>query len=146
MANVNPVGNSSGRRKRRRSRRAMSEINVTPFVDVMLVLLVIFMIAAPMMSVGVPVELPKTGASQLDTPSKPIIITINKQGDVFLGEGMVSINDFSAALTEAANGNTETKLFIRGDVETGYGDLMKVMSLAQIAGFTSIAMVSDTDQ
>ena len=134
----------SSRRRRRKS--SMSEINVTPFVDVMLVLLIIFMVAAPLMTVGVAVELPKTGAKQLDTPQQPIIITVTPTSDIYIGDDNVSLRDLSGVLIATAEGDISRKLYIRGDKATSYGDIMQVMSRAQNAGFTSIGMVSDKDE
>src|SRR6187402_1299067 len=111
-----------GRRRGRRSKSApMSEINVTPMVDVMLVLLIIFMVAAPLMTVGVPIDLPKTQAKQLNTDQKPITISVNNEGLIFVGEQPVQLANIIEAVTAATPGGTEDRVYVRGDTSANYG-------------------------
>ena len=139
------VGSSSGRRGgRRRSRRGLnSEINVTPLVDVMLVLLIVFMIAAPLLSVGVPVELPKTDAKSLPSQQEPITISIDADGAVFLQDTEVSLDVLVERLVAVSTNGYEERIYLRGDANGDYGDVMKVMARVNSAGFTNLGLVTD---
>ena len=139
------VGSSSGRRgSRRRSRRRLnSEINVTPLVDVMLVLLIVFMIAAPLLSVGVPVELPKTDAKSLPSQQEPITISIDADGAVFLQDTEVSLDVLVERLVAVSTNGYEERIYLRGDANGDYGDVMKVMARVNSAGFTNLGLVTD---
>ncbi len=122
-----------------------SEINVTPFVDVMLVLLIIFMVAAPLASVSVPVKLPTAVAPPAQNPPKPIYISIQKDGDIWIGDGKTSIGEMSADLTRlvGARDPGKERIFIRADQETRYGAFMEVMNTLQDNGFYSVALVGE---
>ena len=122
-----------------------SEINVTPFVDVMLVLLIIFMVAAPLASVSVPVKLPTAVAPPAQNPPKPIYISIQKDGDVWIGDGRTTIGEMSADLTRlvGARDPGKERIFIRADQETRYGAFMEVMNTLQDNGFYSVALVGE---
>ena len=116
MAMAVASGGGSGRRRGRRGskNKPMSEINVTPMVDVMLVLLIIFMVAAPLMTVGVPIDLPKTQAKQLNTEQKPITVSVNNEGLVFVGDTPVEVANVVSAVTAAAANGTEDRIYVRG--------------------------------
>jgi biopolymer transport protein TolR len=139
----------SGRRRGRKHRRPMAEINVTPMVDVMLVLLIIFMVTAPLLATGVPIELPETRAKQLPNPQKPpLVVTVNQDGRVFLGDEPkdIPIEELAPKLTAITNNNTGEKLYVyfRGDRRIpGYDAFMKVLARLNEAGFGSISFVTD---
>lgn len=139
---------SGGRRRGRRGgkNKPMSEINVTPMVDVMLVLLIIFMVAAPLMTVGVPIDLPKTQAKQLNTEQKPITISVNSEGLVFVGETPVDVADVVDAVSAVAVNGTEDRIYVRGDSTASYGTVMQVMGALSGAGFTKIGLLTDQAQ
>src|SRR3954453_11874045 len=125
----------------------MSEINVTPLVDVMLVLLIIFMVAAPLMTVGVPVDLPKTQASALNQDNEPITITVNPEGKIFLQETEVPIEGLVAQLQAIAQaqpaGAPERRIFVRGDKAISYGRVMEVMGTISAGGFSKVALLAE---
>ncbi len=134
-----------GRRRGRRGGKAapMSEINVTPMVDVMLVLLIIFMVAAPLMTVGVPIDLPKTQASQLNTEQKPVTVSVNTEGLIFVGETPVELAGVVEAVTAASPNGVEDRVYVRGDGAASYGAVMQVMGALSGAGFTKIGLLTD---
>ena len=125
----------------------MAEINVTPLVDVMLVLLIIFMISAPLMTVGVPVDLPKTNASQLNQDNEPITITVNPEGKIFLQETEVPIDGLVAQLQAIGRnqpaGAPERRIFVRGDKAISYGRVMEVMGTISAGGFSKVALLAE---
>ncbi|WGF90429.1 protein TolR [Marinivivus vitaminiproducens] len=121
----------------------MAEINVTPFVDVMLVLLIIFMVAAPLMTVGVPVNLPKTAAARTTEPQEPLIISVNDAGEIFVGEDPLSRQDLQARLQALAGENAERPVLLRGDSALGYGKVMEVMGDINVAGFSKISLLAE---
>lgn len=135
-------GARSGRRRGRRG-RLNAEINVTPLVDVMLVLLIVFMVAAPLLSVGVPVELPKTDAKSLPSESEPITITVDKDGKVFLQETEVTLDEIVARLTAISQNGYEERIYLRGDDASDYGSVMKVMARINAAGYSNLGLVTD---
>src|SRR3954451_1378209 len=120
-----------GRRGRRRGgqKKAISEINVTPMVDVMLVLLIVFMVAAPLLTVGVPIDLPQTKAKELNTESKPITVSITPAGEIFLGDQKVEIDGLTDAIAQKTVNGTEERVYVRGDQTANYGAVMKVMGV-----------------
>jgi biopolymer transport protein TolR len=120
----------------------MSEINVTPFVDVMLVLLIVFMVTAPLLSAGVPVDLPEANASPLALEREPIAITIDVDGRVFLKDDEISVDSLVPRLTEATGGNLEERIYVRGDRAASYGTIMYVMGVLSSAGFNHIGLVA----
>ncbi len=131
-----------GRRSGRARHRPIAEINVTPMVDVMLVLLVIFMIAAPLLTVGVPVDLPKTSASTLHGNDEPLSITVDAQGKIFLMNTPVPLEQLVPRLTAIAKGASDRRIFVRGDKSVDYGRMLQVMSTINVAGFTHVALVA----
>jgi biopolymer transport protein TolR len=139
---------SSGRRGHRR-RAVMSEINVTPFVDVMLVLLIVFMVSAPLLTVGVPLDLPQSQAKSLDQDREPLTVSVNVQGQVFLQNSEIKIEDLLPklkAITEARGGGFDERVYVRGDKKVDYGTMMKVMGRLSAAGYHRVALVTEVDQ
>lgn len=148
MAMMVSGGSSSSRRRRRSSSAgAISEINVTPLVDVMLVLLIIFMVAAPLLTAGVQVDLPNSKAKPVETQdSKPIEISVNKEGKIFIGETETNNDNLVGLLTGMLEGNEEARIYIRADRELPYGEVSKIIGLVSAAGFTKVALVSQPEQ
>jgi biopolymer transport protein TolR len=139
------AGGGSNRRRRGKS-AAMGEINVTPFVDVMLVLLIIFMVAAPMLTVGVPVELPRTAASALPTEQEePLTITLTADGRTLIQNTDVEVSELILRLTAIAAERTSNKVFLRADGAIPYQRVAQVMGALNAGGFNSIGLVTDTD-
>ena len=138
-----PIPNSSHVNRRPGRYGAMSEINVTPFVDVMLVLLVIFMITAPLLTVGVPIDLPKTGASTLQGNEEPLTVSINNKGEIFLQETLVKQEELIARMMAISENLTSRRIFVRGDRLVNYGTVMAVMGGLNAAGFNKVALVTE---
>ena len=138
---------SGGKRRRRRSRRGgpINEINMTPFIDVVLVLLIIFMVAAPMMTVGVPLDLPQSKASPLNSDVKPITLSIRQTGQIFLGEDELTDEMIIPKLTETAKTGTEERVFVRGDKRVDYGRVAQVMAIVTGGGFKKVALVTEPE-
>ncbi|HEX2018324.1 MAG TPA: protein TolR [Aurantimonas sp.] len=137
------TGGAKNSRRGRRRRAPLSEINVTPMVDVMLVLLIIFMVAAPMLTVGVPLELPEAQANALNAETQPITISVRSNGTVFLNETEVPVEDVVAQLQAIATTGYNERIFLRGDRATDYGTVMQVMARISAAGFRNIGLVTD---
>lgn len=137
-------GGYTRRNSRRRSggRGAMSDINVTPLVDVMLVLLIVFMVAAPLMTVGVPIELPKTQAKQLDSNSEPITITVQKDKSLFLQETPITLEELAPKLIAIAKNGYDEQIFVRADTNVDYGSVMEVMGMLNSSGYKKIGLVT----
>src|SRR6185503_4631842 len=135
---MNVAGSSAGGGRRGRGRKpVMAEINVTPMVDVMLVLLIIFMVSAPLLTVGVPLDLPQTQAKSLDQDKNPLTLSVNLKGEVYLNDTQIALDDLVAklkAVTESRGGMDE-RIFVRGDKKVEYGTVMKVMGRLSAAGF-----------
>ncbi|WP_300516210.1 protein TolR [Aliiroseovarius sp.] len=132
-------------RRRGKHRRLMGEINITPFVDVMLVLLIIFMVAAPLMTVGVPVELPKTAATTLPTPDEePLTVTITAEGEVMLQTTAITITDLVPRLRAIAEERDDDRIFLRADGQVPYELVAQVMGALNAGGFHNIGLVTDT--
>jgi biopolymer transport protein TolR len=145
--NVAGASGGGGRRGRRRA-AVMAEINVTPMVDVMLVLLIIFMVAAPMLTTGVPLDLPQTQAKALDLDKEPLMLSVKLDGKVFLNDTEIDVSQLEAklkAVTEA-RGGLEERIFVRGDRKVDYGTVMKVMGRLSAAGFKKVALVTELEQ
>ena len=145
MAMAVSGGGGGGRRRGRRrgGNKPMSEINVTPMVDVMLVLLIIFMVAAPMMTAGVPIDLPQTQAQQLNSEREPITISVTNTGAIFLGEDPVALDALIAEVTSRAANGTEDRVYVRGDLAANYGAVMEVMGALSGAGFSKIGLITE---
>jgi biopolymer transport protein TolR len=131
------------RYSRRRSYAPMSDINVTPMVDVMLVLLIIFMVTAPLLTVGVPVDLPKTQAEVLSDPDEPLVITVNAQGQLFLQETPVEVEGLAPRLIAITQNKLDTRIYVRGDRSIQYGRVMEVMGALTTSGFTQVALIAE---
>lgn len=134
---------SGGRHSSRAKRAPMSDINITPFVDVMLVLLIIFMLTAPMLTVGVPVDLPKTKASSLTEKEEPVTLSLNKEGDLFLQETKINLEDLVPKLHAIMDAKPETRIFVRGDQSLAYGRVMELMGRLNAAGFNKVALLAE---
>jgi len=139
-------GGHFGRGNGRSRYRPMSEINVTPFVDVMLVLLIIFMITAPLLTVGVPVDLPKTRAAALTDSDEPLVITVNAKGEIFLQEHETPMENLVPRLVAVTGANPDIKIFVRGDKAIAYGRVMEVMGAVSAAGFKKVALMAELPQ
>nr|WP_246252382.1 protein TolR [Ancylobacter pratisalsi] len=139
-------GWKSRRSRRRRGGAVMSEINVTPMVDVMLVLLIIFMVAAPMLTVGVPLDLPQTQAQAVPQDSEPLVVNITKEGKVFLQDTEIPIDELVPKLQAIGKAGYEERIFVRADKSLDYGTVMRVMGRLSGAGFKRVALVSEVEQ
>ena len=147
MAMAIAQGGGGGRRGRRRAtKRPMADINVTPMVDVMLVLLIVFMVAAPLLTVGVPIDLPQTKAKELNTESKPITISVTPAGDLYIGDTPVAIDGLIDAITAQAANGTDERIYVRGDQTANYGAVMKVMGVLSASGFSKIGLITAQDE
>ena len=143
------VINGGGRRnkgqRRSSSYRPMSEINVTPMVDVMLVLLIVFMVAAPLLTVGVPVDLPKAQAPAINENKEPLVVTVNAEGKIFLQETVLDADDTLVPRLQAiTHNNPEASIYVRGDRAINYGRVLEVMSMISAAGFTKVSLVAES--
>lgn len=138
------VGNNSGRRRHRR-RAANAEINVTPLVDVMLVLLIVFMIVADQLASGVAIELPKTDAQALPAQSEPITVSVNAEGLIFIQETEITIDELVPRLVAISNNGYDERIFLRGDGQVDYEAVMKVMARVNAAGFSNLGLVTDPE-
>ena len=128
---------------KRSEREPMSEINVTPFVDVMLVLLIIFMVTAPLLTVGVQVDLPETSADTLPEESEPLTLTINSKGEVFIQETKIEFKNLIKKILAVSNNRTDTRIYVRGDKTINSGRVLEVMGILSGSGFTKVALISE---
>jgi biopolymer transport protein TolR len=136
-----------GKRRHRRS-PVMAEINVTPMVDVMLVLLIIFMVSAPLLTVGVPIDLPQSQAKSLDQDKEPLAVSVNEKGQVFLQNSEVKLDELVVKLKAIADarGGLDERVYVRGDRKVDYGTVMRVMGRLSAAGFRRVALVTEVEQ
>ncbi|MDF1607954.1 protein TolR [Hoeflea sp. YIM 152468] len=140
-------GRGGSRRGRRGShKQLLSEINVTPFVDVMLVLLIIFMVAAPLLTVGVPIDLPETQANALNSDTQPITVSVNSDGQIYLQETEIAFDEVVPKLEAIATTGYEERIYVRGDTNADYGTVMKVMARISAAGFRNLGLVTLQEQ
>jgi len=141
-------GSSGGGRRHYRRANVMAEINVTPMVDVMLVLLIIFMVSAPLLTVGVPLDLPQTAAKSLDQDKEPLTVSVQLTGKVFLNNTEIPMNELVPKLTAItqARGGMDERIFVRGDTKVDYGTVMRVMGRLSAAGFKRVALVTEVEQ
>jgi biopolymer transport protein TolR len=137
------VSRGNGGRRRRTAYRPMSEINVTPFVDVMLVLLIVFMVTAPLLTVGVPVDLPKTQAQSIADPEEPLVISVNSEGQIYIQDTEVELNNLVPRLRAITESKPDTRIFVRGDRAIAYGRIMQVMGTVNSAGFKRVALIAE---
>lgn len=144
------VGNqgmqSGGRRRRGRRQALMSEINVTPFVDVMLVLLIIFMVSAPLLTVGVPIDLPDTQAKAMNADTQPITVSVNAAGQIFIQETEIPLDEVVPKLQAIAQTGYDERIYVRGDKSADYGTVMRVMARISAAGFRNLGLVTLQEQ
>jgi biopolymer transport protein TolR len=147
VMNVASAGGGRGRRSRRRA--VMSDINVTPFVDVMLVLLIVFMVSAPLLTVGVPLELPQSQAKALQQNNEPLTVSVTSDGQVFLQKDQVSLNDLIPklkAIMDARGNNPDETIYVRGDKKVDYGTMMRVMGRISGAGYRKVSLITEVEQ
>lgn len=135
-----------GRRRRGRRNAPIAEINVTPFVDVMLVLLIIFMVAAPLLTVGVPIDLPETQANSLNAETQPITVSVNAEGKIFLQESEIPLDEVVPKLEAISQTGYEERIFVRGDRNADYGTVMRVMARISSSGFRNLGLVTLQEQ
>ncbi|MGH9810422.1 MAG: protein TolR [Terriglobia bacterium] len=140
-----PTRPGGGSRGRARKHMPMSEINVTPMVDVMLVLLIIFMVTAPLLTVGVPIELPETKGEQLQSNKEPLTISVDRAGKVFIQETEVALDEIVPKLKAIAKSGYNEQIFIRGDKGIDYGTVMRVMGRIKTAGFVKVSLVTESE-
>jgi biopolymer transport protein TolR len=124
----------------------MAEINVTPFVDVMLVLLIVFMVAAPLLTVGVPIDLPESQAKSMDQDKEPLTVSVNDKGQVFLQNTEITVEDLVPKLKAIGKGGTDERIYVRGDRKVDYGTVMRVMGRLSAAGYRRVALVTEVEQ
>ncbi|EXL10393.1 protein TolR [Aquamicrobium defluvii] len=139
-------GGRGGRGRRGRRNTLMSEINVTPFVDVMLVLLIIFMVAAPLLTVGVPIDLPETQARPMNADTQPITVSVNDKGQVYLQETEIAVDEVVPRLEAIAKTGYEERIYVRGDKTADYGTVMQVMARISAAGYKNLGLVTLQEQ
>ena len=130
------------KRGRRKRFTQISEINVTPFVDVMLVLLIVFMVTAPLLTVGIPVDLPEIKASALTDQKDPIEITVKLDGSVYLSESIVEVKNLIPRLNAITDQNSEARIYVRGDRAVAYGRVIEIMSIINSAGYSKVALIT----
>jgi biopolymer transport protein TolR len=136
-------------KRRHRRKPVMAEINVTPMVDVMLVLLIIFMVSAPLLTVGVPIDLPQTQAKSLDQDKEPLTVSVNTKGEVYLQNSEIKIDDLVPklqAITSARGAGNDERIYVRGDKKVDYGTVMRVMGRLSAAGYRRVALVTEVEQ
>lgn len=143
-ANLQPLSRRSGNGRRRTQLSA--SVNVIPLVDVMLVLLIIFMVTAPMMTVGVPVDLPKTQAAQMNDNVEPLIVSVNSKGETYIQETLIPMTAVADRLKAITNNNPEAKIYVRGDQKISYGKVMEVMGSIAAAGFKKVSLIAELPQ
>ena len=143
---VSQAGSRGGHRRRGRRKHLISEINVTPFVDVMLVLLIIFMVAAPLLTVGVPIDLPETQARALNSETQPITVSVNQEGQIFLQETEIPIDEVVPKLEAISRTGYDERIYVRGDRAADYGTVMRVMARISSAGYRNLGLVTLQEQ
>ena len=145
-ANAAGRGQWQSRRSRRRTSHVMSEINVTPMVDVMLVLLIIFMVSAPLLTVGVAIDLPQTQAKSLDQDREPLTVTVNDKGQVYLQNTDIKLDELIPKLQAIAKNGGDERIYVRGDRKVDYGTVMRVMGRLSAAGYRRVALITEVEQ
>ena len=145
---MNVASSSGGGGRRSRRKPVMAEINVTPMVDVMLVLLIIFMVSAPLLTVGVPIDLPQSQAKSLEQDKEPLTISVNDKGQIFLQNSEIAVDDLIPKMQAVADarGGTDARVYVRGDKKVDYGTMMRVMGRLSSAGFHRVALVTEYEQ
>jgi biopolymer transport protein TolR len=128
---------------RRQTYKPLAEINVTPFVDVMLVLLIVFMVTAPLLTVGVPVDLPETQAQTIADPDEPLVVSVDREGKVYLQDTEIEVEKLVPRLIAVTGSNPDARIFVRGDRNIAYGRIMQVMGVVNAAGFKRVALIAE---
>jgi biopolymer transport protein TolR len=136
----------NGRRRRGRKSAPIADINMTPFIDVMLVLLIIFMVTAPLLTAGVPLDLPKTAAGQLNVDQKPITISINEKAQIFIGETQIALAEIGQKIQPLARQGFDERIYVRGAKQVDYGTVAQVMSAITAAGYKKVALLTEQDR
>ena len=136
-------GGQNGSSRRRSRHRPMGDINVTPMVDVMLVLLIVFMVTAPLLTVGVPVDLPKTQAGQVNADQAPLVVTIREEGQLYIQDTEIASDQLIPRLSAIGKANKQVRIFVRGDKDVAYGEVLVLMGRIQAAGFERVALVAE---
>jgi biopolymer transport protein TolR len=144
-ANAAGRGQWQSRRSRRRTTHVMSEINVTPMVDVMLVLLIIFMVAAPLLTVGVAIDLPQTQAKSLDQDREPLTVTVNNKCETYLQNTEIKVDELVPKLQAIAKNGADERIYVRGDKKVDYGCVMRVMGRLSSAGYRRVALITEVE-
>ena len=144
-ASLKAAGGAGSRRRRGRRSAPMSEINVTPMVDVMLVLLIIFMVTAPMLTAGIPVDLPQAKGEQLQASKEPLTVSVDAKGDVYIAEAQVPLDDLAAKLKAIAKNGADQQIIIKGDKGLAYGLVLKVMGRIRDAGFHKVSFLTESE-
>ena len=140
-------GSAAGGKRRRRGRKTpIADINMTPFIDVMLCLLIIFMVAAPLLTAGVPLDLPQSQANALNSDKEPLTVSVDGKGEIYLQETKVALDEVVPKLTSIAQQGYEERVFVRGDKTVNYGQVMQVMGRISGAGFKKVALVTEQEQ
>ena len=139
-------GGGGGRRRRGRKKAVMSEINITPMVDVMLVLLIIFMVAAPMMTAGVPIDLPTSAAAEMPSQAQPVTVAVTPEGQIYIDEDPVAEADLITQLNTRGVNGAEDRIFLRGDTSANYGAVMRVMGMLSAGGYSKIGLITQQEQ
>ncbi|MBN9064746.1 MAG: biopolymer transporter ExbD [Rhizobiales bacterium 65-9] len=142
---VGAAGGGGRRRRRTKRFQPMSDINMTPFIDVMLVLLIIFMVAAPLLTVGVPLDLPQTRAAPLNIDRQPVTVSINERGEVFIGETRLTDETLVPQLQVAAKQGFEERIYVRAAKKVDYGRVAQIMATITQAGYKKVALVTEPD-
>jgi biopolymer transport protein TolR len=139
---------AAGGRRRRRGRKAqpIADINMTPFIDVMLVLLIIFMVTAPLLTAGVPLDLPKTAAGQLNVEQKPITISINEKAEIYIGETRIAIAEIGERIRPLAKQGFDERIYVRGAKQVDYGTVAQVMAAVTSAGYKRVALLTEQER
>lgn len=139
-----PVMTRAKEGRRRGAYRPMSEINVTPFVDVMLVLLIVFMVTAPLLTVGVPIDLPKTEAQTIGESEEPLVVSVDASGQIYIQDSEVETEQLVPRLAAITDNKADTRIYVRGDQSINYGRVMEVMGRINVAGFSRVALIAET--
>lgn len=145
MATAGSGGGGGRRRRGNRKHRPIADINMTPFIDVMLVLLIIFMVSAPLLTTGVQLDLPQTGAAALNVEKQPLVISIKSDGKIYLMETETTVQELMPKLQAVAKAGTEERIFVRGDKSIAYGRVAEVMAALSSAGYKKVALVNAPD-
>ncbi|MFM8701249.1 MAG: ExbD/TolR family protein [Hyphomicrobiales bacterium] len=146
MASTGASGPPGRRRRGGRKHKPIADINMTPFIDVMLVLLIIFMVAAPLLTTGVPLDLPQTGAQSLNLEKQPLVVSVKADGKVFLMETEITLEELVPKLQAVSKAGADDRIYIRGDRTIAYGQVAEVIAALTVAGYRKVALVNEPIQ